>query len=617
MRRSISIATVSLLALMVVAGPTLAQEVIRVGASVSGTLDDSDPVGPDGEYRYDDYRFTARAGQRLEITMQSEAFDTYLAVYEADGADDELYGDDDGFGRTTDSRLRFTADRDGDYLLRARSLFGLEGGAYTLRLSERPAAARAPRPTAIRVGQSRTGTLTSGDPETDDGAVYDAFSFRARTGDRVGIRLSSEDFDPVVRVGRMDGSEFVQLAENDDGPGGGALDSYLVFTAPGNDTYVVRVTPLGANGAGAYALSLSEAPAATPGEPITVGQTVEGELVATDGPNDAGQAADSYRFSGRAGQRVQVEMASSAFDTFLELFSIDGTSGAMTSLATNDDGGEGTDSRLTFVLATDGEYRIEARGFAADSTGAYTLSVSEVEPERAPEPLAFGATVEGAIDDEDPRDSDGRGYDSYSFGGSAGQRVQVIMRSGDFDTYLEIGAASGEFSATAADDDGLGQGTDSRLNFTLTETGDYVVRARPYAADTKGLYSIELIDRGPEPMPGSILIGATARGTLTDNDATADDGSYFDAYAVHVKEGDKLVITMVSNAFDAFLVLGQDQDGGGFEVLTSDDDGLSDTHAKLDWTAPAAGTYVIRAGSYGQGQTGAYAMTVDRQPEHR
>ena len=602
---------------MAVAGPALAQDAIRIGASISATLDASDPAAPDDAYRYNDYRFTARSGQRLEITMQSEAFDTYLAVYAADARDEELYGDDDGLGVGTDSRLRFTADRDGDYVLRARTLSGLEGGAYALSLSERPAAVRPPRPTAIRLGQSRSGELTSRDPETEEGALYDAYSFRARTGDRVGLRLASSAFDPVVRVGRMNGSEFVELAQNDDGPGGGALDSYLVFTAPDTDTYFVRVTPLGTNGAGAYELSLSEVPDVAPGAAITIGDSVDGQLDATDGPNDAGQAADSYRFSGRAGQRIQVEMSSSTFDTYLELFSIDGASGAMTSLTTNDDGGEGTDSRLTYTLATDGEYRIEARGFSGDATGAYSLSVSEIAPERAPEALAFGATVEGAIDDEDPRDTDGRGYDSYRFSGDEGQRVQVIMRSGDFDTYLQVGTAEGEFASLAADDDGLGQGTDSRLNFTLPETGDYVLRASPLGSESDGLYSIELIDRGPQPVPGSILIGATARGTLTDNDATADDGSYFDAYAVHVKDGDKLVLTMVSNDFDAFLVLGKDQEDGGFEALESDDDGLSDTHARMEWTAPDEGTYVIRAGSYGQGQTGAYAMTVERQPERR
>ena len=53
---------------------------------------------------------------------------------------------------------------------------------------------------------------------------------------------------------------------------------------------------------------------------------------------------------------------------------------------------------------------------------------------------------------------------------------------------------------------------------------------------------------------------------------------------------------------------------GTFEVLGSDDDGLSDTHAKLEWTAPADGVYEVRAGTFQQGQTGAYALNVEKQP---
>lgn len=617
MRRSISIATVSVLALMTAAAPALAQEAIRIGTAVTGTLAETDAINDEEGYRYDEYRFAARAGQRFEITMRSESFDAYLGVYDPESGTDELQGDDDGLGEGTDARLRFTADRDGDYLLRARTLSGTEGGDYTVLISERPPAARAPRPTAIRIGQSRSGELTAGDPETDDGAAYDAYSFRAGTGDRIGIRLASGVFDPVVRVGRMEGTEFVELAQNDDGPGGGALDSYLVFTAPGNDTYVVRVTPLTPTGTGAYELSLSEVAPVAPGQSITIGASIDGELTESDGKNDAGLTADGYRFSGRGGQRLQATMSSSAFDTFLELFSIDAASGALTSLRSDDDGGEGTDSRLTYTLPADGEYRLEARGFSGDAAGAYALSLNEIEPEPAPEALAFGVTVEGEIGDGDPRDGDDRGYDSYGFSGIEGQRVQVIMRSGDFDTYLQVSSADGEFTPLAEDDDGLGEGTDSRLNFTLPATGAYVLRALPLGSDSDGLYSIELIDRGPQPVPGSILVGATARGSLTDNDATADDGSYFDAYAVHVKEGDKLVITMVSNDFDAFLTLGQIQDDGTFEALEQDDDSLSDTHAKLEWTAPSEGNYMLRAGSFGQAQTGAYAMTVDRQTEHR
>ena len=188
------------------------------------------------------------------------------------------------------------------------------------------------------------------------------------------------------------------------------------------------------------------------------------------------------------------------------------------------------------------------------------------------------------------------------------------MRSGDFDTYLQVGAAGADFSALAQDDDGLGEGTDSRLNFTLPSDGDYVLRASPLGSEGKGLYSLELIDRGPQPRPGSLLVGATARGTLSETDATADDNSFYDAYRVTLKKDEKLVIMMVSNEVDSFVVVGRTKDDGGLEPLGSDDDSLSDTHARLEWTAPADGEYEIRAGSFQQGQSGAYALIVEKQP---
>ena len=147
-------AAVSLIALIGAASHALAQEAqpLRIGASVSGALTDGDAKAADDEYRYDDYRFQARAGQRLEAVLRSDAFDAYLAIY-ADGAMDEaLAEDDDGLGDGTNARLRFTPERDGVYVLRARTLSGLDGGDYRLSLQERPPAPRAPRPTGIRVG---------------------------------------------------------------------------------------------------------------------------------------------------------------------------------------------------------------------------------------------------------------------------------------------------------------------------------------------------------------------------------------------------------------------------------------------------------------------------------
>lgn len=613
MRRQTILAAVSAIALFS-AVPALAQStdappvaVLEVGSEVQGALTADDPVGVEDEYRYDVYRFRATAGQRLEFTLRAEDFDAYLAVYE-DGLDEALATDDDGLGDGTDSRLRFTATKDGDYLLHARTLSGLEGGDYTLMLTERPPAAPVPEPGTIALGQTRDGSLAADDAETDDGGHYDAYVFTAEAGQRFTFDLVSDAFDPVVRVGRMEGEVFTELAMNDDGPDT-ELNSRLIFTAPEAGPYVVRATSLSDSGVGDYKLSLSEGPAPIAATAIAIGDTVEGELSEGDGRSADGYAADRYRFEGREAQRIRIDMTASDFDSYLELFDE-----AEASLATDDDGGpEGLNARINFTLPRTGSYVIQARGFS-DATGDYTLKVSEIEPDRPPQPLAFGATVEGEISETDNEDGDGRHFEAYSFTAAEGQRIRAIMRSGDFDTYLQIGKADGDFSMLASDDDGLSEGTDSRLDFAIPEDGTYVVRASPLGSEGKGLYSLELIDRGPQPKPGSLLVGSTARGTLTETDATAADNSFYDAYRVMLKEDEELVLTMVSNEFDSVVFVGRDQEDGEFEVLGSDDDSLSDTHAKLEWKAPADGTYEIRAGSFAQGQTGSYALTVEKKP---
>ncbi len=608
MRRKTILAAVSLLALSV-AAPALAQraETLSPGRTVQGQIAEGDATAAGGEYRYDDYLIRARAGQRLEAVMRADAFDAYLEVFRQ-GDSDAMASDDDGLGESTHSRLRFTANRTGTYVLRARTLSGIEGGAYTLGLSQRPPAGRPQRPSGIRVGQSIQGALTSGDPENEDGQAYDAYAFRARVGERFVLDLVSDAFDPVVRVGQMRAGEFNELAMNDDTLETG-LNSRLLFTAEENGDYIIRATPLSTGDEGAYTLALARGPELAAAQAIEIGGSVEGSLAEGDGKGAGGATADAYRFSGQEGQRIRIDMSSEAFDTYVELFDANHVS-----LAEDDDGGgEGTNSRLTFTLPRSGTYFIEARAFT-ESTGGYSLAVSEVEPEKAPEALAFGSPIQGEIGEADPTDTEGRGFDVFAFRGVAGQRVQAIMRSGDFDTYLQIGRAGAEFDALAFDDDGLGEGFDARLAYTLPEDGDYVLRALPYDATGKGLYSLELVDRGPQPQPGSLLVGATARGTLTEADATAEDNSFYDSYRVILKEDEQLLITMVSNEVDSFLVVGRQEDGSAFEVLGSDDDSLSDTHAKLEWTAPADGVYEVRAGTFQQGQTGAYALNVEKQP---
>lgn len=589
---------------VLMATPALSQEPISVGAVVEGALTREDPSQDD--YRYDDYLFQGRAGQRLEAVLRADAFDAYLEAF-ANGEEAAFASDDDGLGEGFNARLRFTVPEDGDYVLRARALSGLTGGAYTLSLTERPPAPPAPSPKPIDLDQPVTGALDDGDPLDDADAAYDAYSFDAAAGERNAFTLESEDFDALLVLGREVEGAFEELARNDDGPGMG-LNAYLVFTAPEAGRYVVRAMALSGEAAGAYTLTRATPPPPPPREPIAFGQEIEGALTAEDGANQAGERADIYAFEGQAGQTVRIGMRSADFDAYLALTDADGQE-----IAFDDDGaGFGTDARLVHTLEAAGTYLIEARSFGGEGEGDYTLKLEDVPPPPPPTPLAFGQRVEGEIDDDRPEDADGRRYVDFVVQGEAGRRMQAVLRSGDFDSYLRIGRPGDEFEALAEDDDGLGEGLDSRLNFTPDETGDYILRVSPLGSGATGLFAVEVTDRGPTPQPGSLLVGHTVRGVLDEGDGIAPEGGYFDAYRIRLKADEEVRIIMASNDFDAVVAIGRDNEE--FAALASDDDSLSDTHARLDWTAEEDGVYIIRAQGFDAKQLGPYILRVEAKP---
>lgn len=108
------------------------------------------PRGPD-----DDMRFESFEGQRLgllDTTPEAHAIDTpvYKVKIFPPGTSFVSNGlplvhlpyrnDDGGPGYGKDSRLRFTAPADGDYILRLRDVRGLKGDDYAYRLTLRPPA---------------------------------------------------------------------------------------------------------------------------------------------------------------------------------------------------------------------------------------------------------------------------------------------------------------------------------------------------------------------------------------------------------------------------------------------------------------------------------------------
>lgn len=104
---------------------------------------------------------------------------------------------------------------------------------------------------------------------------------------------------------------------------------------------------------------------------IDFGQTVNGSLAASDCRLDDNSYADFYVFNGNQGQQITINLSSAAFDTYLGLANETGTF-----VIEDNDGGGGSNSRITATLPATGVYIILANSFLPNAFGQYSLSLA-------------------------------------------------------------------------------------------------------------------------------------------------------------------------------------------------------------------------------------------------
>jgi Caspase domain len=236
----------------------------------------------------------------------------------------------------------------------------------------------------LSAGQSLTGELSANDTQRRSGKYEDVYLVQGRRGERIDLRLLSDDFDPYLVVSGPGG---FSLSNDDEEGQTSSTNSRLVIQFPADGAYRISATSFRAGETGGYRVQAS-VPAANvavsqpqPAAPIRVGQTVTGALAQGDGQLASGEYQDQYRFSAHRGDRVRIELTSDKMDTYLMLRRPDG------SQDTNDDaqynGRPSLNSRLDTVLAEDGDYVIVATTYRPNTTGGYRLSLQQSQgPER-------------------------------------------------------------------------------------------------------------------------------------------------------------------------------------------------------------------------------------------
>jgi hypothetical protein len=220
--------------------------------------------------------------------------------------------------------------------------------------------------------------------------------------------------------------------------------------------------------------------------------TVSGTLAAGDCILGDGSYLDLWQFTGQSGSSVIIDMRSSAFDTYL--FLLDPSNNVV---AQNDDGGDGTNSRIRFTLTSSGQWTIGANSFSAGGTGSYTLTLAGCGTTTcAPTPtsIACNSTRSGTLSTTDCWLADGSYYDIFTFSGAAGTPVRVQMRSAAFDSYLILVDPAG--TIVAFDDDSLG-GLDAEIRYILNSSGTWQIIANSFDPGETGNYTVSLLCETP------------------------------------------------------------------------------------------------------------------------
>ena len=350
------------------------------------------------------------------------------------------------------------------------------------------------------------------------------------------------------------------------------------------------------------------------GTSVVIGTPRDGALDVGDRQLRTGEFVDEFHFTGRARQRVVIDVDSSTFDTYL----IVRGPGVREE---NDDRGDGsTNSRVELELPVNGTYYVAVTSYAVGESGTYQVRVnaggsatetgmSALEGEPSARPLLRGEPVDGALTEQDPQLASGEHLDLYVFDGQAGEEIELTMRSSAFDTYVGL---SGPNGVQAANDDAPGMGTDARLTMTLPADGRYTVQATSFAPGSVGAYTLSLTSGASAPVGGAVAhraeelsVGDQVGGALAEGDRPLRTGEWSDVWVVPAHAGDVLDVTLESAQFDTYLIA---RGLGGLQQENDDADG---TNSHLQLRVVEDGPLRLIVTSYAPGETGEYTLRVD------
>ena len=315
--------------------------------------------------------------------------------------------------------------------------------------------------------------------------------------------------------------------------------------------------------------------------------------------NRSGRYARFYSFTLSEAADVVIDLTSSV-DPYMFLLNGSGTTASR--LASDDDGGDGNNSRIKSSLAA-GTYTIEATTYASSRTGSFSLSVAVTEPCINQLGTLTGSVVKSGSwargCDSDNRS--GRYARYYTFNVPAQSEVEIDLASLGtpvMDTHLYLLSGAGKTGSIVESDSNDGPGNDGRIVRTLAP-GTYTIEATTNPSSTVGKFSLRVTAAAlPCQISLGTLEGAVVRDGIWSQECASENRSnrYARFYTFTLTSTETVRINLDSTGsptVNTYLNLLSGSDVSG-SVLASDDDSGSGRNSYL-LRRLTAGTYTIEA----------------------
>lgn len=662
---------------------------LALGDSALARLSGSDATLGDGT-PFKAYRLRGEAGQEIAIFLEARApdatrLDPFLHLLRREGDSLIVVASDDDNGGQRNALVTARLPVGGEYIIVANGLTAADTGNFAVRVQSLAdacasravcrigATVRAASPNAavrtaaagvIALGTSVAGQFDPGSARHADGKPFASWRYTARSGERIVVTNRSTDFDALVTVFAVEGDSVREIGRDDDGAGELNAQLALEFATAGE--YLIVAGSFEASAQGSYTLSLEPLDSAcarggpcAPGEtsaatrrllpalsatsrPLPPRGTLEGALAATTPHLEGGGRFQSFRFRGRANERVVITMESEGADAYLHLAFIRGA--GLRLVGSDDDGGVGTNARLVATLPETGEYLViasvleggadtatvqfriaratcdEACSALQDVPGSRTLA--DFQPARRAESRRMPAdgVIEATIARGAPRLGDGTPFHAYRIDGRSGQTLRAAVHSADFDPVVVLLRIERNRVVPVAGNDDGGDGTDALVEWPIDRSGTYLVLVTAYEADSLGSYILN-VAQGPatgsdafrqtaaaaalRPMlqqiaaaPSQpIALGGSVDGEFVADGPTLPGRGRLATFRLTGVAGQRVAVTLTADETDAYLFLVR-RDGSAMRLLGEDDDSAGGTDARITLTLPADGEYLIVASEY-------------------